>query len=177
MREWSIQVPGLPSTVEELVALRDRIATTPEGGGVIMVLSLLAYAQDPALGTKFLTVAIEAKQLADGSDGYKGKQPSRMALQCFRDRIGRAPHIARSYVQGTSPADGYALPPAPWTIAGREQPGDVQPDRVKTFVRSSGADSPRPVLLLKNDKGLWKANSWSSLEVGVRAPAGPSDDI
>lgn len=177
MREWSIEVPGLPSTVEELVALRDRLATTPEGGAAIMVLALLAYAQDPALGTKFLTVAIEAKQLADGPDGYKGKQPSRMALQNMRDRVGRAPRIARSYVQGTSPANDYALPAPPWRIAGREQPGDMGPDKGKTFVRSSGADSPRPIHLAKNDKGLWKANNWSSLEVGIRAPAAPADDI
>lgn len=178
MREWKVEVPGLPATVEELVALRDRIATTPEGGAAIMVLALLAYAQDPALGTKFLTVAIEARQLDDGPDGYKGKQPSRMALIDMRDRIGRAPHIARSYVQGTSPQGGYALPPAPWVISGREQPGDVQGDRGKTFVRSTGADSPRPVQLTKNDKGHWKASGWSSLQVGVRAPAAPaSDDI
>lgn len=177
MREWTIELPGLPGTVEELVALRDRVATTPEGGAAVLVLALLAYAQDPALGTKFLTVAIEARQLGDGPDGYKGKQPGRMVLQNARDRIGRAPHIARSYVQGTSPANGYALPSTPWRIAGREQPGDVRGDKGKTFVRSSGADTPRPVHLVKNDKGLWKASNWSSLEVGVRAPAAPADDI
>lgn len=177
MREWSVEVPGLPATVEELVALRDRLATTPEGGAAIMVLALIAFAQDPALGTKFLTVAIEARHLGDGPDGYKGKQPSGVVLRDARDRIGRAPHIARSYVQGTSPQGGYALPAPPWRVAGREQPGDVQADRGKTFVRSSGADSPRPMHLVKNDRGLWKASNWSSLEVGVRAPAAASDDI
>lgn len=177
MREWTIDLPGLPSTVDELVALRDRLATTPEGGAAIFVLALLAWAKDPKLGTQFMTVAIEQKQLSDGPDGYKGKQPSRSVLQNLKDRISKAPHIASSYVQGTKPNDSYTLPPPPWRISGREQPNDVQADKGKTFVRSTGADSPRPIHLVKNDKGLWKASNWSSLEVGVRAPAPPPDDI
>lgn len=177
MREWTQEVAGLPATVEELVALRDRIATTPEGGVTILVLAFLAYVQDPALGARYLTVALDQTQLSDGPDGYKGKQPGRMVLQNARDRMGKAPWIARSYVQGTSPADAYALPAAPWRLSGREQPGDSQGAKAKIFVRSTGADSPRPVHLTKNDKGYWKATNWSSIEVGVRAPAGPADDI
>jgi hypothetical protein len=177
MREWVVEVPGLPATVEELVALRDRIATTPEGGAAVMVLALLAYAQDPALGARFLTVALDQSQLQDGPDGFKGKQPGRMVLQNAKDRIGKAPGIARSYVQGTSNKDDYALPAPPWRLSGREQPGDVQGAKAKTFVRSTGADSPRPVHLAKNERGHWKATNWSSLEVGIKAPPKPADDI
>lgn len=177
MREWLVEVPGLPATVEDLVALRDRIATTPEGGAAVLVVAMIAYAQDAAVGTKFLTVALEASKLVDGPDGFKGKQPGRMVLIDAASRIGKAPHIARSYVQGATPQNGYALPAPPWRISGREQPGDVQADRGKTFVRSTGADSPRPVHLVRNERGHWKATNWSSLEVGVRAPAGPADDI
>lgn len=177
MREWTIELPGLPSSVEELVALRDRLATTPEGGVAVLVLSLLAWGQDPKLGLQCLTVAIEQAQLADGAEGYKGKQPSRVVLQNLKDRLAGKPHIIRSLVQGTSPANGYALPAPPWRLSGREQPRDVHPERMKTFVRSTGADTPRPVHVVKNDKGLWKANNWSSIEVGVKAPAPPPDDI
>ncbi len=178
MREWTVEVPGLPATVEELVALRDRIATSPEGGVAILVLAFIAYAQDAALGKKYLTVALDATQLGDGPDGYKGKEPGRMVMQNAKDRIGKAPHIARSYIVGTAHTTGYVLPPAPWKISGREQPNDVQGAKGKTFVRSSGADSPRPVHLVKNDKGFWKATNWSSIEVGIRAPGPPpSDDI
>ncbi len=177
MREWTVEVPGLPGTVEDLVVLRDRIATTPEGGAAILVLAFIAYAQDVALGTRFLTVALDQRELTDGPNGYKGKQPGKAVLQNARDRIGRAPWIARSYVQGTGAANAYALPAGPWRLSGREQPGDVAGDRAKTFVRSTGADTPRPVHLKRNERGHWKATNWSSLEVGVRAPAGPADDI
>lgn len=177
MREWTIELPGLPSSVDELVALRDRLATTPEGGVAILVLALLVWGKDPKLGLQCLTVAIEQAQLSDGPDGYKGKQPSRVVLQNLKDRLAGKPHIIHSLVQGTSPQSGYALPPPPWRLSGREQPGDVRSDKMKTFIRSTGADTPRPVHVVKNDKGLWKANNWSSIEVGVRAPAPPPDDI
>lgn len=177
MKETTIELPGLPATPEELVALRDRLATTPHGGAAILALALLAYSQDPALGTRFMTIAIEPRQLGDAPDGYKGKQPSRNVLQNLKDRIGRAPRIARSYLQGTTSANDFALPPPPWRVRVREQPGDVQAEQARVFVWSTGAGTPRPVHLVKNDKGLWKASNWSSLEVGIQAPPPAPDDI
>ena len=53
---------------------------------------------------------------------------------------------------------------------------EVQAERAKVFVWSSGADSPRPLTLIKNNRGLWKATNWSSLTVGIRPPAAPLDD-
>lgn len=75
---------------------------------------------------------------------------------------------------------------APFKIKLLEQTGDKSNNDkarsgdglVKLFLYSSGADSPRPIQLSRNDKGLWKAYSWSSLESGVRPPAGNgTDDI
>ncbi len=34
----------------------------------------------------------------------------------------------------------------------------------------TGAATPRPVTLKRNDRGVWKAYEWSSLLVGVRPP-------
>ncbi len=39
------------------------------------------------------------------------------------------------------------------------------------YLWSTGADTPRPIALERNDKGLWKAFEWSSLEVDVRPPS------
>ena len=76
------------------------------------------------------------------------------------------------------PEDGYALPAGALSVRVKQQANSVQGDRAKVFVFSSGADSPRPVSLAMNDKGLWKATEWSSLEVGVRAPGPrPTDDL
>ena len=52
----------------------------------------------------------------------------------------------------------------------------ITDERAKLFVFSSGADSPRPVTVKKNNRGLWKATSYSSLDVGVRPPIVIVDD-
>ncbi|WP_167882958.1 DUF6935 domain-containing protein [Leptospira barantonii] len=46
-------------------------------------------------------------------------------------------------------------------------------------IRLSGADTPRPVTLKKNAKGVWKAREFSSLLVGIKKPASknPADDL
>jgi hypothetical protein len=49
--------------------------------------------------------------------------------------------------------------------------------KAKVFVTSSGADTARPIHLLKNDKGFWKANNWSSLVVGVKFIKKVVDDL
>ena len=41
---------------------------------------------------------------------------------------------------------------------------------VKVFVVCSGADSPRPIHLKANNRGVWKVTNASSLFVGIRAP-------
>ena len=54
--------------------------------------------------------------------------------------------------------------------------GDASEGRLKVFVASSGAASPRPVTLQRNNRGLWKAVEWSSLTLGVAAPSSEDED-
>ncbi|MEZ6187887.1 MAG: hypothetical protein R3F62_23120 [Planctomycetota bacterium] len=137
---------------------------------------MLVYAQDAEQGTACLTLALDRKRLVQGAKGYKGFEPMRQDLRDFAERIGGRPYLARSYVDGTTPEGQYALPGPPYRIRVREQPHDVQPERAKVFVWSSGADTPRPIILIKNNRGLWKADNWSSLTVGCRPPVEVVDD-
>ncbi|MEZ4329684.1 MAG: hypothetical protein R3B40_30920, partial [Polyangiales bacterium] len=156
----------------------DRLAHTPEGGAAMFVVALLMYAEDATLGMAALTVAIDREHLQEGAGGYKGLVPGRADVQAFTERNGGKPHIARSYLVGTSPEHGYALPIGPLTVRVRDQqvPGESVGDVAKRFVHCSGADSPRPIGLRRNNRGLFKATSWSSLQVGVRAPVETVDD-
>ncbi len=180
-----IKIDKIPATAEEFITLRDRIATTPEGGAAIFVVALLKYAEDQTIGEQFLTIAIDAKWLIDKPTGYKGKSPGVRYMQALKERIAGKPYVARSYIQGTSPENGYKLQ-TPLTIKILEQEGDKAANAqrkaanglVKLFVYSTGADRPRPIEVNQNDKGLWKAYNWGSLEVGVRPPVeNVSDDI
>lgn len=172
-----IAIGRLPASLEDYLALRDRIATTPEGGAAAFAIALACYARDPSHGLAFITVAIAMDLLDDDPDGYKGRRPRRAIVQNLRDRIDGKTHIARSYIQGTRCETGYTLPNGDLVVRVKQQRDSLQSaDRAKMFVYSTGADTPRPVSLARNAKGLWKATEWSSLEVGVRAPGGPIDD-
>lgn len=166
----------VPTSVDDMVALRNDLATTPHGGAAVHVAAMLAYANDADLGMQCFTVSIAAKYLQDGPRGVKGKEPRNADQQRIRDRLGGKPYLARSYVQGTSPEGSYELPSGPLIVKVKEQSGDVGDEIAKVFVYSTGADSPRPIHLAKNNRGLWKATNWNSLEVGCRPPAPPVDD-
>lgn len=177
--EHLITIGPMPTTIDEYVAMRDRVARTPEGGAAAFAIALACYARDPAAGLPYVTVAIAMDLLDDDPGGYKGRRPRRVILQNLKDRLHGKDHITRSYVQGTRWEDGYVLPTGDLTVRVKQQRDSLQSaDKAKMFVYSTGADTPRPVSLGKNDKGLWKGLEWSSLEVGIRAPASNrSDDL
>ena len=37
-------------------------------------------------------------------------------------------------------------------------------------------DSPRPIHMVKNNRGLWKAKNYGSLDMGIRPPVAEADD-
>lgn len=88
-------------------------------------------------------------------------------------------YIWRSYVKGTTPATGYVVPdPNNFEIDTYYQPGEAPTDTstsLRMFIRSSGADSARPIKLRKDSRNQWRVDEYSSLCVGVRKPASATD--
>ncbi len=160
--------------------MRDEVATAPEGGAVMMVVALMVYARDEQAGLQCLTVAVDQSRLMDGPKGYKGRQLASNNLQRIRLQIHGKEYTPSSYVQGTSPQNGYQLPTPPYSFACSSNPysGDASSGTYKVFIATSGAPTPRPVTVKVNDKGIWKASEWSSLIVGVKPPAeAKTDDL
>jgi hypothetical protein len=170
----SVSIQAMPTTIDEFVALRNTLAGTPQGGAAMMVVALYAYVQDEALGHQCLAVAVDHSRLEEGSNGYKGWQLRTPERRRVHQQIAGRAYIVHSYIQGTSPASGYQLPSPPYVLEFSTNPysGDLESGTYKVFVASSGADSPRPVTLKHDARGIWKAYEWSSLLVGVAAPAG-----
>jgi hypothetical protein len=109
--------------------------------------------------------------------------PHGQGVGADRDRAARllAPntHVARSYVAGAVPGNGYAFDEGAIVVKFRPQAkmaGSVASGERKVFVWSGGADTARPVTLRCNAKGFWKVAEFSSLTVGVRPPqaSGPT---
>ena len=173
-----VSVNELPKSIEEFVALRDRIADTPQGGAAVMALALLAYAEDEALGKQCLTVAADRGRLDKGPGGFKGFKLINAELQRLQTRIRGKPHMLRSYFRGTSPESGYELPAPPYVFDVSDNPysGDIESGTYKVFLACTGASQPRPIAVKRNNRGVWNAHEWSSLTLGVVEPKQEIDD-
>lgn len=174
-----VQIDQLPRSVADFVTLRDRIATSPQGGAAVMVVALLLYTQDEEFGQQCLAAAVDRGRLVKGSQGYQDQQLNARDMQLIRTQIAAHPYLPRSYVQGATPENGYRLPDPPYRFDFAYNPHSGNPDSgvYKPFVVCSGASSPRPVTMRRDSGGIWKAHEWSSLVVDIRPPAHqPEDD-
>jgi hypothetical protein len=172
----TVSVERIPTTIEDFVELRDELAQTPEGGAAVFVAAMNMYVNDPELGIQAFTIALDRSQLQEASDGYKGFRPGFRYMNLIRSELKQKPYIAPSYFAGTDPGSAYRLPPPPYMIEVHTNPhSDIGPDEKKYFIRSTGADSPRPIYLKKNNREIWKVTN-ESLILGVRPPEQVIDD-
>jgi len=74
--------------------------------------------------------------------------------QFLRDRLTGKDYVPRSYLKGTSPENDYE-PAQPYIIEVLENPYSYDNDGyAKLYIRSSGADSPRPIVLKQKQAGI-----------------------
>jgi hypothetical protein len=175
-----VEIDQFPQSVEAFVELRDRVAQTPQGGAAMMVVALFAYAEDNEMGQRCLAIAVDRDKLSEGPKGYEGWQLRASDIWLLHSQVKDKPYVLRSYVKGTNPDEGYRLPEPPYVFEFSDNPhsGDPETGTYKVFITSSGASSPRPVTVKRNDKGIWKAYEWSTLIVGVQEPEQEvSDDL
>jgi len=167
----TVNVKKLPTSVDEFLKLRKEISKTPEGGATLFLVALKIYTQNPELGHKCFVIAVDRGALREG-DVYKGFDILRYDMRLIKDQMAKNNKIPNSYIQGTSPDNNYTTN-APFTYKFKSNPssGDLSKGIYKKFVFCTGADSPRPMTMKKNDKGYWKVSSWSSVLVGVKKPA------
>jgi hypothetical protein len=167
-----VEIDELPRSVEAFIALRDRVAQVPQGGAAMMVVALLVYVEDEDLGRQCLAITVDREKLSEGPKGYEGQQLRASDIWLLHSQIRDKPYIARSYVKGAMPDNGYQLPESSYIFEFSDNPHSGDPERgtYKVFVKSSGASSPRPVTVKRNDEGIWKAYEWSTLIVGVQEP-------
>lgn len=175
-----IEVKEIPESLDTFIKLRDDLAKTPEGCAVVMVLALHLYAQAPEseLGNHALTISVDRTRLREQPDGYQGWGILAIDFQRIQRQLRDSPWTPRSYFLGTDPKHSYRLPVPPYQFEISDNPhsGDPESGVYKVFVRSSGAASPRPVTLKRNNRGIWKAVEWSSLLMGIIPPKKTVDD-
>jgi hypothetical protein len=192
----TVSLPGkTPTTAEEFLLLRDRLARTPEGGALLFAVAQYIYTNvDDRLGTQCLTLILDASHVAGPARvnqiagplraatnaRWRGHQPEPRVLRDMNARCGRhknvrfdKSHLPRSLFLGTSPENGYAPPTErPLAVLVKRQRADAgEPGKI--FLHCTGSDLPKPVRMRRNQKGVWKALEWSSLQASVRPPRRP----
>jgi hypothetical protein len=171
-----VTVEKMPTTIEDFLSLRDKIAQEPEGGATIFLLAFKIYAENHELGKQCLVIAADMGSLREG-DVYKGYALLNQDMLLIDKQLGHDINIPNSYIKGSSPKESYKVKlPYVYEYSSNAYCGNPKTGTYKLFVKCSGADSPRPIGLHRNDKGIWKATTWSSVLVGIKkAPV--SDDL
>ena len=156
--------------------------TDPEATVRLLVEGMATLEQDEELGAQMMALVL-SKKLLQPDPGAPSGQRFRAANGTL-GRLRADPNIARSLVGGTH-QQGYAdadLAGLPVELDRGYSPGAQgvdypRPGEARFFVRSGGADTPRPVNLARNSGGYWKVTSMSSLTSGVRRPAAQVSDF
>lgn len=140
----TISFDRIPATLDELKALPEASLKEPEFGAALFVAAMMNYKDDPAL-------AISMLEFLKGPSGV-----SEYEKQFIRDRLSDGKdYVIRSYLAGTSPENNYT-PAVPYTVTPEKDAASEENGRVRVFMRSSGADSPRMIRMrLKASTGEW----------------------
>ncbi|MEB3197500.1 MAG: hypothetical protein VKP62_09885 [Candidatus Sericytochromatia bacterium] len=188
-RDVDLGIRELPATVEAFLALRDQLATSPEGAVAIFLVALNIYAENRTLGRTLLTLAVDARHLKDSRapEAHQGKLIAEARTWEINRVLEGSPATARAYWKGASPANGYA-PAKPYAVALYLQPGargrldqyarattGREVEEWQFFVRSEGyrnaGGGGRPISVARNEAGLWQVTRFNGVVAAVMKPA------
>ncbi len=139
-----VTLESLPANLEELQAMPGADLTDEYTVAALAVAVLCNYENDPDETYRMM-------------DFLRGPQPMNgIDKQFIRDRLKDRGYIIRSYLKGTSPDNNYT-PAKPYVVEISENSYSRDEEGyVKLFLKSSGADSPRPITLRKKaSTGQW----------------------
>jgi hypothetical protein len=172
-QKTDFQITEIPKTVDEFLAMRDKTAKTPEGGAVMLLVSLMKFTESEELGMQFLTISLDRSNLEQGNV-YRGFAPGgsiRMHLNRLKGASNNPmSYMFYAYVKGGAPANQYNVA-LPYTVvlSRNRYSGTEESGVVKVFIDCYGV-SARPVTLRVDSNGNWKAHELSSMFLNVQPP-------
>ncbi len=170
----TVKITKIPASVEEFVEMRNQIATSPEGGTAMFLLALKMYIDHPDLAEQCFVTIVDRNSLREGNV-YKGYQLLNGDMDLIKRQMANNKLIPNSYIKGAQPENNYSVKlPYIYEFTSNRYSGDKAAGQFKVFAACSGASSPRPMNLKRNNRGIWKLTNWSSVLVGIAKP--PVDD-
>lgn len=134
---------SLPENYEQFISLPQASMSTPFQTAAMTVIALCFYPQSSEQSLKML-------------DFLRGPRPLNGAdKQFIADRFRARDYVPRSYFVGATPANDYQ-PCLPYTVEISENQYSYEEHGIaKLFIKSGGADSPRPIKLRNAKDGKW----------------------
>lgn len=155
-----ITIQKIPQNLQEFEELLEE-SKTPERIAALFLCALSLFDADKDEGTAAMNL-------------LRGPRPMTAYDQQFlRDRLRGKSYLPLSYFDGATPENGYQ-PGVPYVLNVLEDPRarDVEPGYLRLFLKTAGADSPRPMKLRqKGSTGEWFLWEYSSILSGIRIPA------
>ena len=153
-----VKLNTLPATLAEFQALP---RSTPEEVCAGFLCALNLYTKSPNDGVAAM-------------DLLRGPRPmTPYDSQFLRDRLRGKAYLPLAYFEGATPENGYQ-PHQPYVlnVLADPRPQDMEPGYLRVFLKTAGADSPRPMKLRqKASTGEWFLWEYSSILSGIRIPA------
>jgi hypothetical protein len=149
----------LPETVEAFKALPEYGFKSPFQVAALFVAAVCAYPKSPDACYAMV-------------DALRGPQPMNQREKDFiRDRMrSKADYIGHAYFSGATPANNYQ-PNTPYTVVVEENAHSYDAEGyVTVYLKTAGADSPRPVQLRKKGEE-WFLWEHSGPLADIRTPA------
>ena len=154
-----ITVLSVPTTSEEFSALPQNDLSKPENTCVMFLLALALYLKDSDAGVAALNT-------------LRGPRPlGNYDIQFLRDRLRGKSYLPLAYFDGATPANNY-VPSTPLTleVIADSRPQDIEEGYLRLFLKTVGADSPRPIKLRQKGDS-WYLWEYSSILSGIRIPS------
>ena len=156
-----VSIQKLPDSLQEFQALSAALGQSPEGKCALFLCAVRLFDKNKDEGTQAM-------------DLLRGPRPmTPYDAQFLRDRLRGKSYLPLAYFEGATPQNGYT-PQAPYVlnVLPDSRPQDIEPGYLRVFLKTTGADSPRPIKLRqKASTGAWFLWEYSSILSGIRIPA------
>ena len=155
----SVILNNLPANVNEFKSMPQMDLSNPENACAMFLCALQLYIADKDAGVEAMNI-------------LRGPRPMLpYDVQFLRDRLRDKKYLPLAYFEGASPSNNYT-PSQPYmlNVLPDPRPQDIPEGYLRVFLKTAGADSPRP-MKFRNKGGNWYLWEYSSIISGIRVPA------
>ena len=159
----SVQVvfKSMPETLDEFTALPQAAMSTPFDTAALCVAALCVYPLSKDITAEMLNYLRGPKPLGT---------PDIRFLSDRMSQNNKAGYLGASYLDGATAKNDYT-PTEPYTVTVSENPYSYANEGYATlYIRSGGADSPRPITLRQAKDGKWYLWEYPGLLSDILSP-------